>query len=90
MIETETIMKYFSRVMIVANKMRNIGENMPDSKVVEIILRTLIDCFTYVVVLIEESHDTKTMSIDKLQNSLAIHEQKFKRITWNDEKVLMS
>ncbi|RDX88106.1 hypothetical protein CR513_30342, partial [Mucuna pruriens] len=35
MTDTETITKYFVRVMAVANKMRSNGENMPDSKVVE-------------------------------------------------------
>jgi len=51
---------------------------MSDSKVVEKILR-MLTCFTYVVVSIEESRDTETMSIDELQSSLVVHEQKFKR-----------
>ncbi|RDX68549.1 hypothetical protein CR513_52440, partial [Mucuna pruriens] len=37
----ETIIEYFARVMVVANKMRSNRENMLDSKVVERILRTL-------------------------------------------------
>ena len=78
--EGETITEYFSRVMAVANKMRSNGEEMPDSKVVQKILRTLTDRFTYVVVSIEESKDTESLSIDELQSSLVIHEQKFKRV----------
>lgn len=35
--------------MVVANDMRNLGEDMPDDKVVEKILRTLVEKFTYVV-----------------------------------------
>lgn len=86
--EAETITEYFARVMAVANKMRSNGENMPDSKVVEKILRTLTERFTYVVVSIEESKDTTTMSINELQSSLVVHEQKFKRVSRDDEQVL--
>ncbi|KAK7348465.1 hypothetical protein VNO80_23023 [Phaseolus coccineus] len=78
--ESETITEYFSRVMAMANKMRSNGEEMPDSKVVQKILRTLTDRFTYVVVSIEESKDTELLLIDELQSSLVIHEQKFKRV----------
>ena len=81
----ETIDDYFRRVMVVSNKMRSNGEAMPDSKIVEKILRTLTDKFTYVVVSIEESKDTRDMSIDKLQSSLSVHEQKFKRTPLEEE-----
>ncbi|RDX70958.1 hypothetical protein CR513_49745, partial [Mucuna pruriens] len=88
MTDTETITKYFARIMALANKMRSNKENMLDSKVVEKILRTLTARFTYVVVSIEESQDTEAMSIDELQSSLVIHEQKFKRVNQDDEQVL--
>ena len=77
----EKIGEYFGRVMTVSNKMRSNSEDMPDSKIVEKILRTLTDQFTYVVISIEESKDTRSMSIDELQSSLAVHEQKFKKTT---------
>ena len=51
----ESIDDYFGRVMSVSNKMRSNGEDMSDSKIVEKILRTLTNKFTYVVVSIEES-----------------------------------
>ncbi|XP_071705208.1 uncharacterized protein [Rutidosis leptorrhynchoides] len=75
----ESIAEYFARVMAVSNKMRSNGEDMPDKKIVEKIMRTLTEKFTYVVVAIEEAQDTDTMSIDELQSSLVVHEQKFKR-----------
>ncbi|GJV88202.1 hypothetical protein Tco_1532140 [Tanacetum coccineum] len=75
----ETIDDYFKRVMIVSNKMRSNGEEMPDSKIVKKILRTLTERFTYVVVSIEESKDTESMTIDELQSSLSVHEKKFKK-----------
>jgi hypothetical protein len=60
--------------------MRSNGETMPDTKVVEKVLRTLTERFTYVVVSIEESKDVSAMTIDELQSSLVVHEAKFKRL----------
>ncbi|XP_018461649.2 uncharacterized protein LOC108832692 [Raphanus sativus] len=77
--EGEAIAKYFSRVMLVVNDMRNLGEEMADSKVVEKILRTLVEKFTYVVCAIEESNDIKDLTVDGLQSSLMVHEQKLIR-----------
>ncbi|XP_024164420.1 uncharacterized protein LOC112171471 [Rosa chinensis] len=39
----ETVADYFGRVMTMANEMRNYGEDMPDVKIVEKILRTLTE-----------------------------------------------
>ena len=80
----ETITTYFARVMEVANDMRNLGEDMPDAKVVEKILRTLVDKFTYVVCAIEESNDIKEMMVDGLQSSLMVHEQKLSKNTGDE------
>ena len=81
----ENIDDYFKRVMIVSNKMRSNGEDMPDSKIVEKVLRTLTERFTYVVVSIEESKDTGRMTIDELQSSLSVHEKKFKKSNHEEE-----
>ncbi|XP_050877827.1 uncharacterized protein LOC127081631 [Lathyrus oleraceus] len=58
------VTEYFSRVMIVANKMRIYGKDMSDVKVVEKILRSLIEKFNYIVCSIEESKDIDDLSID--------------------------
>lgn len=81
----ENVDDYFTRVMSISNKMRSNGEDMPDSKIVEKILRTLTDKFTYVVVSIEESKDTSIMTIDELQSSLSVHEKKFKKVSFIEE-----
>lgn len=73
--ETETITQYFERVLLVATDMRNTGEDMPDNKIVEKILRTLSEKFTYIVCSIEESKDIESLSVDALQSSLLCHEQ---------------
>ena len=82
----ESITDYFARVMIISNKMRSNEEDMPDKKIVEKILLTLTEKFTYVVVSIEESKDTDNVSIDELQSSLVVHEQKFQRSSINGEE----
>ena len=86
----ETITEYFTRVMQVANKNRSNREEMPEKKMVEKIMCTLTDKFTYVVVSIEESKDIDTMSIDELQSSLVVHEQKFRCPNNNDEEQVLN
>ena len=75
----EGVTEYFFRVMIVANKMRIYGEDMQDVKVVEKILCSLTEKFNYVVCSIEESKDIDALTVDELQSSLIVHEQKFVR-----------
>lgn len=77
--EGESITEYFARVMTVANKMRVNGEQMRDVTIVEKILPTLTKRFDYVVVSIEESKDIDLLTVDELQSSLIVHEQKFQR-----------
>lgn len=79
MMSGEGVTEYFSRVMTVANKMRVYGEDMQDVKVVEKILRSLSEKFNYVVCSIEESKDIDSLTVDELQSSLIVHEQKFQR-----------
>lgn len=83
----ENVTDYFSRVMTVANKMRSQGEDMRDVIIVERILRSLTDRFNFIVCSIEESKDTNNLSIDKLQSSLVVHEQKFLK-TNGEERAL--
>ncbi|KAJ8775178.1 hypothetical protein K2173_020182 [Erythroxylum novogranatense] len=75
----ESISDYFRRVMMVANDMRNCGDDMPDVKIVEKILHTLTENFNYIVCSIEESKDIDSLSVDTLQSSLLVHEQKMRR-----------
>ncbi|XP_057485139.1 uncharacterized protein LOC130771542 [Actinidia eriantha] len=86
----ESVIDYFSRVMSVANKMRIYGETMKDVTVVEKILRSLTDKFNYIVFSIEESKDIDTLSIDELQSSLIVHEQKFQRQNGEEQALKVS
>ncbi|KAI3768676.1 hypothetical protein L2E82_19506 [Cichorium intybus] len=84
----ETIPEYFGRVLTISNQMRSNGESMADVKIVEKILRTLTERYTYVVVSIEESKDIEKMSIEELQSTLIVHEQKFKKGEREEEQAL--
>lgn len=75
----ESVNDYFGRVMTIANDMRNCGEDMTDVKIVEKILRTLTEKWNYSVCSIEEANDVDTLTVDALQSSLLVHEQKFRR-----------
>ncbi|KAH0712402.1 hypothetical protein KY289_008361 [Solanum tuberosum] len=72
----ESVIDYFSRVMTVVNKMRIHDDKSNEVTIVEKILQTMTPKFNFVVCSIEESHDIDLLSIDELQSSLLIHEQK--------------
>ena len=52
------------------------GEKLEDVTIIEKILRSMNSRFDYVVCSIEESNDIDTMSVDELQSSLVVHEQR--------------
>ena len=59
--------------------MRFHGEEMTDTTIVEKILCSLTPKFDYVVCSIEESNDINDLSLDELQSSLLVHEQKINK-----------
>ena len=63
--------------MVIFNKLWVHEEIIEDVTVVEKILRSMTPNFNYVVCSIEESKDLDQLSIDELQGSLLVHEQKF-------------
>ena len=73
----ESVTGYFTRVLLTTNNMRNFGEDVSEVKIVEKILRTLTEKFNYIVFLIEESKDISQLTVDELQSSLLVHEQRF-------------
>nr|GEU43594.1 hypothetical protein [Tanacetum cinerariifolium] len=75
-------------VLTISNQMRSNGESMTDVKIVEKILRTLTEKYIYVVVSIEESKDIDQMSIEELQSTVIVYEQKFKKIEQEEEQAL--
>jgi hypothetical protein len=76
--ENETVNEYFARTLAIANRMTAHGETMAQVTVVEKVLRSMPAKFNYVVCSIEESNDVTNLSIDELQSSLIVHEQRMK------------
>ncbi|MCI09959.1 retrovirus-related Pol polyprotein from transposon TNT 1-94, partial [Trifolium medium] len=76
--DAETIDEYFARTLAIANRMAAQGETMDSIKIVEKILRSLTPKFNYVVCSIEESNDVTTLSVDELQSSLLVQEQRLR------------
>ncbi|XP_016163614.1 uncharacterized protein LOC107606138 [Arachis ipaensis] len=73
MSSSEIVEQYFTRVTNLVNKMRVYGEDMPDSKVVEKILRTMPMKYDHVVTTILESYDMDTITIAELQGTMKSH-----------------
>ena len=71
--------EYFAQTLTIANKMKANGEDKGDVAVVENILRSMTPKFDYIVCSIEESKDIDTLTIDELQSSLLVHEQRMSR-----------
>lgn len=88
--QEESVNDYFGRVMVIANDMRNYGENMANVKIVEKILRTLTDKWNYIVCFIEESKDIDALFVDALQSLLFVHESKFKKEGGEEQALVVS
>lgn len=84
--DNETVNEYFSRTLAIANKMTTHGESMGQTKVVEKVLRSMTSKFNYVVCSIEESNDVTALTIDELQSSLLVHEQRMQYTLEKDEE----
>ncbi|KAL4334062.1 hypothetical protein GQ457_07G002440 [Hibiscus cannabinus] len=72
----ENVNDYFAQTLTIANKMKANGEHKSETKIVEKVLRSLSSKFNYVFCSIEEAQDTTDLSMDELQSSLLVHEQK--------------
>nr|GMC69122.1 cell division cycle-associated protein 7-like [Ipomoea batatas] len=73
----ESVNEYFARTLSIVNKMSANGETTKsDADVVSKILRSMTSKFNYVLCSIEESKDTRKLTIDELQSSLLVHEQR--------------
>jgi gag-polypeptide of LTR copia-type len=73
--ESESVSDYIKRVQAVVNQLIRNDEALTDARVMEKILRSLIDNFENVVCAIEESKDLAKLTVDELADSLEAHEQ---------------
>lgn len=86
----ESISDYFSRTMVIANKMRIYGENVEDVIIIEKILRSMTAKFSHVVCSIEEANDLDNLSIDELQSSLMVHELRLNQYDKEEQALQVS
>ena len=78
---TDSVQEFSVRVAGIVNQIRSLGEDLPEQKIVEKVLRSLPAHFDHIVAAIEESKDLSDYSLDELMGSLEIHEARFKRST---------
>ena len=74
MSEDESFDSFYSKLNEVVIGKFNLGEKMEDSKVVQKILRSLMESFRAKVTAIEESKDLDEIKVQKLIGSLQTHE----------------
>ena len=72
----EKIVDFFNRIITHTNAMKNCGEKISKQTIVEKILRTLNPKFDHIVVAIEESKKLEEITVEELQGSLEVHEQR--------------
>ena len=74
--EGEVVSDFFSRTLTIANNMHFHAKKMSDVSIIEKILRSMISKFDYVACSVEESNHLDIMTIDELQSSLLVHEER--------------
>jgi len=73
--ENETTKEYFDRLLLVVNKIRLL-KDLPDKRVVEKVLVSLLERFESKISSLEDSRDLSQITIIKLMNALQTQEQK--------------
>lgn len=71
--EDQKISDYFSKLIVVENKIKTHGEVICDQQGIEKVMRSLTSRFYFIVVAIQEFKDVKIIQIEELQRSLEAH-----------------
>ncbi|WJZ95707.1 hypothetical protein VitviT2T_014453 [Vitis vinifera] len=74
--ENETITKYYDRIALIVNKIRSLGEEFPNARIVEKVLVTLFERFGSKISSLEESRDLSQISLAELMNELQAQDQR--------------
>ncbi|XP_073024227.1 uncharacterized protein [Primulina eburnea] len=72
--EKESILEYDSRLRQLSNESHSLGDPMPNERLVNKVLRSLLERFNVKVCAIEESKDTSKINLDELMSSLRTFE----------------
>ena len=76
--ENESMNEFYSRFIELVNQMKSCGDDIPDKKQVEKILKSFPDKFIPIIYVIKETKDLSTLSIQNLMGSLKSYEQRVK------------
>ena len=74
--ESETIKDYLDRLLSIVNKVRLLGFELNDSRIVEKILVTVLERYEATVITLENTKDLSKISMVELLNSLQAQEQR--------------
>ena len=74
--EEETITKCSDRSALIVNKIRSLGEEFSDARIMEMVLVTLPERFESKISFLEESKDLSQISLAELMNALQAQEQR--------------
>ncbi|XP_071917228.1 uncharacterized protein [Coffea arabica] len=74
--DTENIKEYSDKLLDVVNKIRLIGEQLPDSRVIEKVLVSLLERFEAKISSLEDSRDLSQITLPELINALQAQEQR--------------
>jgi hypothetical protein len=74
--ETDTFKDFSSQISKLVNQVRLLGEDFPNSRVVEKVLVSLPEKFKHKICSLEDSKDFSKMSLQKLVNALQAMEQR--------------
>ncbi|XP_031273924.1 uncharacterized protein LOC116132414 [Pistacia vera] len=78
MIEMESVLQYFDRLMKVVNEIRILGEILPEERLVEKVMVRVLEKFKSKISPLKDSRDIKSMSIADLISALEAQEQRRK------------
>ncbi|XP_024634410.1 uncharacterized protein [Medicago truncatula] len=74
--DSESVNDYIGKTLAITNCMTSHGERLEQTIIVEKVMCSMTPKFNYVVCSIEESNDVTMLSVDELQSSLLVHEQR--------------
>ena len=77
----ENIQAFFTPTSNIINRIRIYGDTIPDIKIVQKILRSLLPKYDHIVAAIEEYKDLSMISLTNLMRSLQVHEERMHRFS---------
>ncbi|KAK5835686.1 hypothetical protein PVK06_011381 [Gossypium arboreum] len=74
--DSETVKEYFDKLLGIANKVRLLGSEFPDSRLVQKILVTVSEMFEATISFLENTKNLSMISLVELMNALQAQEQR--------------